>query len=251
MRNSDSSGPFCHSDFVTDSSFVIRHSSFRGEASFTIIELLVVIAIIVILAGLILSTADYVQKKGARSRAEAEIAAMSAACESYKADNGIYPRDPSANTATDKLNPKTDGNPSPSATPANPSGATYPSASLVLYRALSGDRNRDRLVNATDGNFDIAGSTLNPPPAQPQPPPSYFTFKPNMLSPADQTQNVQYIRDPFGNSYGYSTAQAANPGSNTLGYNPTFDLWSTAGLTTPPSGGGSGDTITPQWIKNW
>ena len=45
------------------------------------------------LAGLVLSTVGYVQKKGARSRAETEIAAMSAACESYKADNGIYPRD--------------------------------------------------------------------------------------------------------------------------------------------------------------
>jgi general secretion pathway protein G len=73
------------------SSFVIRHSSFRSEASFTIIELLVVIAIIIILGSLILSTVGYVQKKGARSRAEAEIAAISAALESYKADNGIYP----------------------------------------------------------------------------------------------------------------------------------------------------------------
>jgi hypothetical protein len=61
------------------------------------------------------------------------------------------------------------------------------------------------------------------------------------------TYTVNYIRDPFGNSYGYSTAQAANPGG-TAGYNPTFDLWSTAGLTATP---GSPDTITPQWIKNW
>ena len=43
--------------------------------AFTIVELLVAIAIIIILAGLILSTVGYVQKKGARSRAEAEIAA--------------------------------------------------------------------------------------------------------------------------------------------------------------------------------
>ncbi len=59
--------------------------------AFTLIELLTVIAIIVILASLILSTAGYIQKKGARARAEAEIAAMSAALESYKADNGDYP----------------------------------------------------------------------------------------------------------------------------------------------------------------
>jgi len=43
--------------------------------AFTLIELLVVIAIIIVLSGLILSTVGYVQKKGARSRAETEIAA--------------------------------------------------------------------------------------------------------------------------------------------------------------------------------
>ncbi len=81
--------------FKIPSSFAIRHSSFRAEgaAAFTLIELLVVITVIIILAGLILSTTGYVQKKGARSRAETEIAAISAACESYKADNGVYPSD--------------------------------------------------------------------------------------------------------------------------------------------------------------
>jgi len=58
---------------------------------FTLIELLVVITVIAILAGLVLQTAGYVQKKAARSRAEAEIAALSAALESYKADMGDYP----------------------------------------------------------------------------------------------------------------------------------------------------------------
>lgn len=61
---------------------------------FTLLELLVVIAIIAILAALVLSTAGYVQKKGATSRAEAEIAALSAALESYKADMGDYPMGP-------------------------------------------------------------------------------------------------------------------------------------------------------------
>src|SRR5438270_13650494 len=79
--------------------------------AFTIIELLVVISIIIILAGLILSMVGYVQKKGARSRAETEIAAISAALENYKADNGIYPQ----NSDTNALDPTTDLN--PSATP--------------------------------------------------------------------------------------------------------------------------------------
>ncbi|MEY2906775.1 MAG: PilD-dependent protein PddA [Verrucomicrobiota bacterium] len=66
----------------------MKHSRHEG---FTLIELLIVITIIAILAGLVLSTAGYVQKKGARSRAEAEIAAMGTALENYKADFGDYP----------------------------------------------------------------------------------------------------------------------------------------------------------------
>jgi prepilin-type N-terminal cleavage/methylation domain-containing protein len=228
---------------MEDASTLQRFNVGEARRAFTLIELIVVIAIIIVLAGLILSTVGYVQKKGARSRAETEIAAMSAACESYKADTGIYPRDPTANTATDRLNPKTDGNPMPSPTPGNPSGATYPPVSLVLYRALSGDRDLDRAVTSADESLNIDGSPLSPPLTQL--PKTYFAFRPNQLSPSDQNLPVEFVRDPFGNSYGYSTANQADPA---IGYNPTFDLWSTAGLTANP---GSPDTITPQWIKNW
>ena len=61
------------------------------QHGFTLIELLVVITVIAILAGLVLQGAGYAQKKAARSRAEAEIAALSAALENYKSDNGDYP----------------------------------------------------------------------------------------------------------------------------------------------------------------
>ena len=191
--------------------FPIRNSKFREASGFTIMELLVVITIIVILAALILGTVGYVQKKAARSRAEAEIAAMSAACESYKADNGTYP----SNSDTTQLDART--NTSPSA---------YQSASLYLYESLCGVTSGARSETPTAKN--------------------YFSFKPNMLSPADQTQNIVFIRDPFGNSYGYSTAYEAdvakgNPPSH--GYNPTFDLWSTANANPP--------TDQNQWIKNW
>jgi prepilin-type N-terminal cleavage/methylation domain-containing protein len=206
--------------------------------AFTLIELLVVISIITILAGLILATAGYVQKKGIRARAETEIAALSAALESYKADNGIYPRDPTPNTATDVLDARTMGD------PATANATVYNAASLVLYRALSGDRDRNRTVNVADESLDIDGLALSPPLTQL--PRSYFAFKPNQLSPIDQTQNVAFIQDPFGNSYGYSTANQADP-VTPKGYNPTFDLWSTAGLNTnPPT-----SSITTQWIKNW
>jgi type II secretory pathway pseudopilin PulG len=212
---------FRHSDFDIHSSFVIRASSFRNSAV-TIIELLVVIIIILILAGLILSISSYVQNKGARARAETEIAAMSAALESYKADNGIYPRDNPGNQYTDNLNAKAD---------FDPTQSKYQNASLYLFFQLSGlDANQQAVSNMK----------------------SYFAFKPQMLGhPAGNTTTVAFIRDPFGNSYGYSTAQAANPGSNT-GYNPTYDLWSTAG-----TGTGATPTPTPAptpqtlWIKNW
>jgi general secretion pathway protein G len=178
--------------------------------AFTIIELLVVIAIIIVLAGLILSTVGYVQKKGARSRAEAEIAAMSAALESYKADNGIYPRD-TTNQYTDTLNARSD---------TDSSKPVYQNASFFLFTQLRG-LNPDQTP--------IPGAK------------NYFTFKPQMLGGTrDANGNVNpvtYIRDPFGNSYGYSTAYQKDPAT---GYNPTFDLWSTAN-----------STDSNQWIKNW
>jgi type II secretory pathway pseudopilin PulG len=212
------------------------HRGGRPSNAFTLIELIVVVGIIIVLSGLVLSTVGYARKKGARARAETEIAAMSAAMESYKADNGIYPR----NCNTDQLIARSSGNPT-----------AYQATSLYLYNALFGATNGGRTPNT--------GAR------------SYFVFKPNMLFPADQTQNVQYIQDPFGNSYGYSTLYAnyldwqnyldcvsrggtctpptcAQPSAP--GYNATFDLWSTAGLTTDPPPSGT-DTITPQWIKNW
>ena len=193
--------------------------------AFTLIELIVVVGIIIVLAGLLLSTAGYARKKSAHARAETEIAAISAACESYKADNGVYPRGNGANPSatppsdTDNLDAKMQGDP-----------ANYPATSLLLYKVLSGDTNANRQIDT--------GETGR----------SYFAFKPNMLVPAPpSTALVTAIRDPFGNSYGYSTANQYDP---TKGYNPTFDLWSTSGLTTSPPPSGT-DTITPQWIKNW
>lgn len=186
-------------------------------AGFTILELLVVITIIVILAGLILATTGYVEKKGARSRAESEIAALSAALESYKADNGIYP----ANSNTNALKSASDANPN-----------DYLTACQYLYGELTGDRD-------FDGNTD-SGSK------------SYLQLKPssllrsNMSIPPSSSNKVTAIRDPFGYSYGYSTIAnpIANPGgASGSGYNPTFDLWSTANGTT------TGDV--PGWIKNW
>jgi type II secretory pathway pseudopilin PulG len=182
------------------------------DRAFTILELLVVIAIIIILAGLILSTVGYVQKKAARSRAETEIAAISAACESYRADNGTYPR----NDNTDALDPTSSINPT-----------SYGLAGNLLYQQLSGDLDNDPNTGGDDQRNYIAP-----------------LLKPNSLAMGA----TPYLKDPWGNAYGYSTMRASNPTAH--GYNPTFDLWSTAGYT--PTGGPD-PTPTPQdfWIKNW
>jgi type II secretory pathway pseudopilin PulG len=181
--------------------------------AFTLIELILVVGIIIVLAGLVLSTVGYARKKGARARAETEMAAISAAIENYKADNGVYP----SNSDTNGLDARTMGDPTGTTDP------TYNSSSVYLYVQLSGDINKNRNPTAK----------------------SYMSFKPNMLFPADQTLNVQYIQDPFGYSYGYSTSNQVDP---TRGYNPTFDLWSTAGLTTA---GQPTQADQNQWIKNW
>lgn len=203
-----------------------------NRKGFTLVELLTVMAVIAILAGLVLSTAGYVQKKAASSRAESEIQALSAACEGYKTDNGIYPRGPSAGmtiggipipkNATDSLDPRTSGTPS-----------GYVAAGLYLYTQLSGD---------TTGAGQVASGVK-----------SYMEFKPNMLgfqipgSPPSASNKITALQDPFGYSYGYSTAYQADIENNVnppkRGYNPTFDLWSTAGNTAT--------TGTNQWIKNW
>jgi len=191
----------------------------RGErcyGAFTLIELVVVTGIILILTGLVLSTVGYARKKGARARAETEIAAMSAALESYKADNAAYPRDNTTDTLDARQN-------------FDATQAVYQNASLYLYNALFGATNGSRTPDTGKR--------------------SYFAFKPNQLSPSDQAQPVAFIRDPFGNSYGYSTIQATT-GDSTKGYNPTFDLWSTAGVAPSPT---PAPPATQQdlWIKNW
>ena len=203
------------------SSFVIRHSSFRDVVAFTLIEVLVVITIILVLAGLILATSSYVQTKGKRSRAEAEIAAISAALENYKADNGIYPRDAGS---TDSLAPDAD--------PGGGDPTTFVNASKYLYVALSGDADDNPTTSTSSDTKNYFGAAL----------------KPNMLGPSPPAANT-FIRDPFGFSYGYSTIKAATP-AGTNGYNPTFDLWTTCGETAK-KGAETFSSYQSRWIKNW
>jgi len=207
------------------------------SAAFTLVEMITVIAIIVILTGLILSINGLVQRKAASSRAQGEIQEMSAACEAYKSDNGGYPQDTSSNNVTNSLIPQTS---------TSPATGSYAAASLFLYEALTGDTQATGQPAASQKNY--APDLLKP-----------SRLGTNASIGVGQAQYVQYIMDPFGNSYGYSTAGLANeqqfrqtlasPNGSTSatrqlnqGFNPTFDLWSTGGAT---------GSNTSTWIKNW
>ena len=217
----------------------------QRSGAFTLVEMLTVIAVIVLLTGMVIGISSSVQYKAAKSQAQGQIAALSAACEAYKADNGSYPR---TETETDLLDPRIEGVPS-----------NYVRSCQILYTALSGDVDRNSVPDK-----DVA---------------RYFEFRPEMLS-ANRINgkidtaagSVRYIQDPWGNCYGYSTArgrdeedyiQAVQLAKQSMkktpdrptkvrGYNTSFDLWSTGNSSSSqssPNGGGLRDA--PRWVKNW
>jgi prepilin-type N-terminal cleavage/methylation domain-containing protein len=223
----------------------MRH---RARHGFTLIEVLATIVIILVIAGWIVTAARSSQVKASRARAESEIKTMSMGCESYKVEYGSYPR---SETVTEMvtggdppLDPVKDGNPNTDA---------YKNASQFLYIALSGDEDRDGKLKPPDERSK--GYTD-------------FYSTPGMLNATKdgngRIQRVNYIQDPFGYSYGYSTAGAkleddfkaeaiakgnrAKRSSKTAGYNPNFDLWSTSGRI---STGTITDADRNSWIKNW
>ncbi len=233
----------------------------RQRAAFTLIELLTVMAIILVLAGLIINIAGSANYNSAKARATAELKAMETALESYKTDNGTYPPDPFAPTdpsqgvSTALLNPQAD---------FDPTNSKYLLNSEYLYQVLSGFP------------ANVTGMQLPAPTSPTTMTTTYLKFTAQQLHVAsDSTDTVattnspkMYIIDPFGFSYGYSTILASTIAHNnvlnatttdtTLGYNPTFDLWSTAGYA--PGGKSTPSTMAGTtaaakyntlWIKNW
>ena len=232
-------------------------------SAFTLLEMLTVLAIIVILSGLVLAVGGYVQKRSARARAEGEIASLSSACESYKSDNGNYPRD--IGGATDALTPKQN---------FLATDPKYAAASLFLYKELTGDKTTEK----PDGT-PVPGTPPNGIPDGGEP--RYLKeFEPRILNARKDPSTkkiieVKFLQDPFAFSYGYSTYAAKdeqdyqkqllqNPnnkskiirpsGAALHGFNPgSFDLWSTGG-SVPKSIPGSPaamDLEWAKWVKNW
>jgi prepilin-type N-terminal cleavage/methylation domain-containing protein len=223
-----------------------------SASAFTLVEMLTVLAIIVILTSLVVAVGGYVQKKSALQRAAGEISMLVSACESYKGDNGNYPRDIPSNTSststTDLISPKVDF------VPTNPK---YAASSLFLYKELSGDKTGG-IGDKPDGIPDD-GQPVYLKDVQPS------LLKVTKKAGSNAIASVDYIKDPFGFPYAYSTSAARdeqtyqatilkNPvlrntlqrptGSALHGFNAgSFDLWSTGGDTK-----GKGPDV---WIKNW
>lgn len=218
-----------------------------STSAFTLIEMLTVMVVIAVLASLVVSVNAFAQRKAATTRAEAEIKTMAAACESYKGDFGNYPRDFEADSYTDALCPVLHGNPMDKE-------KVYAKACLSLYKAISGDARLGidpeppaEKTDKPDGKPETKG---------------YCEFRPNQLR-KNLSGEIEFIQDPFGNSYGYSTKCAADeevyrqkilkkpdfPRPKSFGFSPTFDLWSTGGVIVKD--GSPTDADRKQWIKNW
>lgn len=209
----------------------------RLPQGFTLIEMVTVVTVIVILAGLVISVAGFVQNKGAREKTLTQIKNLTLQCEAYKVDNGTFPQ----NADTDLLDPRVHLSPLGGA-----SATLYQNSCRYLYSCLSGDYEPPQ---APDGRPE-EGQRV------------YYPFKRDELNftkdGSGGVLNVRFLQDPFGNCYGYSTiaakaeqeyrvelrkaADTARP-TTLKGYNHTFDLWST--------GGASATTGSSKWMKNW
>jgi prepilin-type N-terminal cleavage/methylation domain-containing protein len=231
-----------------------------STSAFTLIEMLTVLVIIVILSGLVLNLAGYVNNRSARARTEGEISMLLSACESYKADNGNYPRDTSTSSVTDTISPKLH---------FTPTATQYSASSLFLYEQLTGDLTTNGQANTQPDGIPDDGV------------PRYMKeYDPRILNATKDPNTkaitaVNYLQDPFGFPYAYSTAAAndeqkyqtqllRNPGlassitrptGNALhGFNTgSFDLWSTGG-SNPTSSPASTQAMQLQWakwLKNW
>lgn len=69
-----------------------RNDKHPGKKAFTLLELLVVIGVVALLSGIVIGVGRRASESGKSARARAELAALSAALESYKLANGDYPR---------------------------------------------------------------------------------------------------------------------------------------------------------------
>lgn len=165
------------------------------QLGFTLIEMVTVMSIILLLAGIVVGSMNFVQGRQAREKAKAQIALLSKAIEEYKMDMGVYPGTEDTVIAGD--------------------------VSEEIYQALfkdgydftnpstppaTWDKARKIYVNELDPRDNKQGWVTR------------------LASSAAVPDNLKII-DPWGNPYRYRRGTNAQ--------NPDFDLWSTGkdGLT--------------------
>jgi type II secretory pathway pseudopilin PulG len=179
-----------------------------------------VITIIITLAGVSVGVFVGANAESSRKRARAEIRAIEVALDAYKADFGGFP----TNTVTGLGQPPESA---PSATPA--SGNAYVNASTALFKILcstnvgGSSRVYLELRNSQVGGFAATGGGTN-----------------------------YYIKDPWGNPYGFSGSPNIISNPNAGGKRPDGkDLPKAMGVSIWSTGGGTTAAATNKWITNY
>jgi len=210
-----------------------QRNAARKRRAFTLLELIVVMVIIAILSAIVFSVATSAMTSAKRSRAVAEIAAFEVALTRFEVDNGFAPSIPFIST----------NNAGYSGNPINPSGIQ---ASRALYFALSG---------RTKADYDTANPTNHS---------TYMEFNDSQLGDRSTLGNTtlsqsdtsaytnagsfssgSYLKDPWGNAYGYFYNADADPQSVKNQTRP--DIWSTSGDTNASPE----EHIRARWLSNW
>ena len=147
-------------------------------------------------------------------------------------------------------------------TPAAIEAARHEAISYAAYRVLR-SRFASGAGSATSlASFDAKLATLGYSTVTGQGA-ATFEFRPDQLQ-KNSAGEIIFIKDPFGNSYAYSTTGAAyeqsfretlqkNPfvkRTKSGGFNSTYDLWSTGGVISAASVDELND-VRKRWVKNW